>query len=227
MFLKALRNTLVAMIALVAASSFAFGQSADSVGPMGVRAYAFAYGNAAFKRFTPPAPLRVDIGTSATGAGTITLAFGVIHTNDGINFMPFSTSTKITVGTGANAESVTPSAVSCTTPTVYDTCQITATFSNLHGTGDLVSSASYGVEEAALYAASILGGYTVLVDRAICTNYSSLANCRTGVGAFLGYSIASIVFNIGDAAGAAFSKSSAGTYPTAAAYSTTTTTSWY
>lgn len=104
------------------------------------------------------APLRVDQGNTATGAGTIVLAFGNVTLPDGTTFMPFSTTAPITVGIGANAETVTPSAVSCGTPQVYSTCAVTATFSNLHGTGDIVTSGTFGMAEAVNYAHSKGGG---------------------------------------------------------------------
>lgn len=109
-------------------------------------AWDFAYG------VNPQVPaLQVDIGTTATGAGTIILKFGNIQTSDGRRLMPFSTNNSITVGNGSNAETVTPSAVSCATPTFYSTCAITATFSNTHGQGDAVASGTFGLAEAVTY----------------------------------------------------------------------------
>ncbi|MGH9345052.1 MAG: hypothetical protein ACRD19_14990 [Terriglobia bacterium] len=126
----------------------------------GIRnAFDYAYGVN-----TSVAPLRVDSGNSATGSQTITLAFGNIYLGDGTVVMPLSTTAPVTVGVGANAETVTPSAVSCATPNVYDTCTITATFSNTHGVGDLVSSGTFGLEEA-VNAAHTLGGLIAIDGR--------------------------------------------------------------
>ena len=113
----------------------------------------YAYGAAG----TNTPALRVDIGNTATGAQTITLAFGLITLPDGTQVMPLSTTAPILVGVGTNQETVTPSAVSCNTPSLYDTCTITATFSNTHGTGDLVASATFGLIEA-VNAAHATGG---------------------------------------------------------------------
>jgi hypothetical protein len=110
-------------------------------------------------------PLRVDIGTTATGSGTLTLAYGNIALGDGTVVMPLSTNAPITVGVGTNAETVTPSAVSCNTPNIYDTCTVTATFSNTHGVGDLIQSGTYGLQEA-VNAASTAGGGTVVTTSA-------------------------------------------------------------
>ncbi len=110
------------------------------------------------------APLNIVVGNTATGAQTVTLSFGRVTLPDGISFMPLAVNAPATVGVGANAEMVTPSAVSCTTPDIYATCQFTATFANTHGLGDLVTSGTEGLQEAANQA-HILGGL-VLIDGA-------------------------------------------------------------
>ena len=80
----------------------------------GIRnAYAYAYGaNPAV------APLNIVSGNAATGAQTVTLSFGRVTLPDGVSFMPLATNAPVTVGVGANAEMVTPSAVSCNTPDI-------------------------------------------------------------------------------------------------------------
>lgn len=124
-------------------------------------AYSFAYG------VNPNvAALQVDLagGPTSAGVATLTVSFGNVALVGGTVITPLSTSAAITVGTGANAETVTPSAVSCTTPQVYQSCYFTATFTNAHGTGDRVASASYGITEAGLYLVGKLGGGTVSID---------------------------------------------------------------
>lgn len=108
-------------------------------------------------------PLRVDIGIAATGSQSITLAYGFIQLTDGTIVSPLSTNAPVTIGVGSNAETVTPSAVSCTTPQQYSTCSFTATFSNTHGAGDLVTSGTFGLQEA-INAANAFGGGTVITD---------------------------------------------------------------
>lgn len=150
--------SLVALAGFVGGAAFAqkpaiFGGDAN--------AYAFAYG------INPLVPaLQVDLagGPTSAGVATLTISFGTVALNDGTIITPLSTSAAVTVGTGANAETVTPSAVSCTTPQVYQSCSFTATFSNAHGTGDRVSSASYGITEAGVYLVGKLGGGTVSID---------------------------------------------------------------
>jgi|SRR5580658_122553 hypothetical protein len=123
-------------------------------------AYAFAYGANPLV-----APLQIDTTNATTGAGvaTFTVAFGTTKLGDGTIITPLSTSAPITVGTAGNAETVTPSAVSCGTPTVYQSCSFTATFANAHGTGDKIASASYGLQEAATFVAG-RGSGLVLLD---------------------------------------------------------------
>lgn len=104
-------------------------------------------------------PLRVNVGfnvPSSPTSLTLTLAYGNIALGDGTTVMPLSVNAPITVGVGSNAETVTPSGVSCGTPAIYSTCQVTATFSKGHGTGDIVASGSYGLQEA-INAASMGG----------------------------------------------------------------------
>ena len=116
----------------------------------------FAYGSGGL------APLTISTGITAAGAGTITLNFGNMGTNDGMAVMPLATNAPILVGIGANAETVTPTAVSCYSPLVYNSCTVTATFTNAHGVGDLVASGTYGLQEAINYVRATGGGYVVL-----------------------------------------------------------------
>lgn len=119
----------------------------------------YAYGSAF------PAALSVGIGNTSTGSQTINVTFGYTTLNSGKTFLPLNTNAPINVGTGTNLEKVTPSAVSQPTPGVYDSATITANFSNLHGTGDPIASATYGLQEA-LNAAGAYGGGQVIVDAA-------------------------------------------------------------
>jgi hypothetical protein len=111
-------------------------------------------------------PLRVNVGFTAPASPTtltLTLAFGNIALGDGTIVMPLATNAPITVGVGANAETVTPSAVSCSTPAIYSTCTVTATFSNGHGTGEPITSGTYGLQEA-IDAANAVGGGEVAIN---------------------------------------------------------------
>jgi hypothetical protein len=130
------------------------------------RALNFAYGLPQ----TAPA-LRVDQPTpSATGTATLTVAYGTVSLSDGTSLTPLATTAPITVGIGATQETITPTAVSCSTPTVYQTCTFTASFTYQHGTGDPVTSGTYGLQEAINYASTYgpvggtgVGG-TVIID---------------------------------------------------------------
>jgi hypothetical protein len=105
----------------------------------------------------------VTNGPAATGSGALTTAFGYFTAADGSTVLaPFNTNAPISVGTKA-FETVTPSAVSNSTPQIYNTCQVTATFSNLHGNGDSIGSGTVGLQEAINYA-NTRGGGTVIVD---------------------------------------------------------------
>src|SRR5512135_3322384 len=92
--------------------------------------------------------LMVVNGPNATGSGTLTLAFGYFVTADGYEVTaPLNTNAPITVG-GSTMETVTPSAVSNSTPKVYAASTLTATFASIHGNGDMVRSGTAGLQEA-------------------------------------------------------------------------------
>jgi len=141
-------------------AGLAFGQNRTRFAGL-YNALDYAYG-----QVPNVAPLVVDIGnTSTTGSTTLTLSFGNITLGDGTRVMPLSTLAPITAGSGTNAETVTPTAVSCSTPGTLDTCTITATFANLHGTGDQITSSTWGLDEA-IIAAQGSGGGQVLISGA-------------------------------------------------------------
>lgn len=160
--MRNLSRKFIALIAgFVAFSTLAVAQNPAVFGGV-ANAYAFAYGIN-----SKVAPLQIDTAqppTTGAGVATFTVAFGTTTLGDGTIITPLSTSAPITVGTGANAETVTPSAVSCGQPTVYQSCSFTATFANAHGTGDKIASASYGITEAALYELGKYGYGTVIAS---------------------------------------------------------------
>lgn len=123
--------------------------------------------------------VQVAPGTNIpSGAGTITLYSGSVTLADGRKIVPFSAGGKnilgepdvrfpaipITIGAGSVKETVTPTAVSgCYIGAPQFSCQITATFANAHGQGEVVTSGSAGIDEAALDA-GFWGGGVVAVD---------------------------------------------------------------
>lgn len=97
-------------------------------------------------------------GPNAAGAGTITFRAPLPTTPNGLPIL-INTSTPITIGGDSNSETVTPTAVA------YDqfgNVNVTATFANAHGTGEPVTSASFGLQEAASFASSKGGGLVAL-----------------------------------------------------------------
>ena len=152
--------SLIAVAGFVGVAAFAQDKPTNFAGQ--ISAWSFAYGVA------PNTPaLQVDLagGPSATGAATLTVAFGNIVLTDGTIIAPLSTNAPVIVGTGANQETVTPSAVSCSTPQVYQSCSFTATFTYQHGTGDRVTSGTVGLQEATNYASSAGGGQVIVSSR--------------------------------------------------------------
>jgi hypothetical protein len=106
-------------------------------------ASAFAYGE------TAGAPaLQVLTGSNNSGTYTVTVVNGTTSTTAGQVITPLSVNAPVFIGYSTSFESVTPTAVSCTTPTVYNTCSFTAAFTYAHNTGDQVRSGTYGLQEA-------------------------------------------------------------------------------
>ena len=149
----------LAVIALLAVSvSSSFAQSRNPSNFAGwYRAASFAYGHTV----SGAAAIHIGTGFAGTGAQSFTATFGYTTLTDGTVVYPFATTAPISVGQGSTFETVTPSSVSCATPTVYLTCQVTATFTYAHAAGESVISGTYGLQEAINYAAT-LGGSAVV-----------------------------------------------------------------
>lgn len=109
-----------------------------------------------------PGALQVSIG-APSGAGSVTLTDGYVVLSDHTNVNPLNTNAPILIGAGSNQETVTPTAISNNTPSVYQSAVVTATFANAHGVGDPIASGTCGLQEA-LNDAFARGGGTVIVD---------------------------------------------------------------
>jgi hypothetical protein len=113
--------------------------------------------------------LQVGTGNSTTGSSTITVLTAETSTMGGEPMFPITTNTPITVGIGSNAETVTPTSVG--TPSLsgaapgYLSVTVTASFSNLHGPQEPVTSGTYGLQEAINAANGIGGGLAVISNK--------------------------------------------------------------
>jgi hypothetical protein len=125
------------------------------------RALSFAYG---IVDTLPGLIVDNPSGSTSGGTQTLNLAFGTIALSDGTLISPLSTNAPVIVGTGTNADTVTPTAVSNNTPQIYQSSSFTATtFSHAHGTGDKIASGTVGLQEAINFA-FLNGGGVVIVD---------------------------------------------------------------
>jgi hypothetical protein len=129
----------------------------------------FAFGITAANGTQVAAPLTVYAGNSVGGgvSSNVTVAFGQTTLIDGTILFPLAANAPVLVGTGANQETVTPTAVgagSITSPTVAGQYNFTALFQNVHGIGDPVASATVGLQEAINFAVSQGGGAVVVTD---------------------------------------------------------------
>lgn len=110
-----------------------------------------------------PDALVITSAPAATGAGTVLLTSGYAVLTDGTESAVLSTNAAVLVGSGTNQETVTPSATVSPTSRIPGQAGFTATFSNLHGQGDPIASATCGLQEA-INDANTNGGGTVIVD---------------------------------------------------------------
>src|SRR4051812_31792756 len=89
------------------------------------RAVDFAYGDTIN-------PLRLAFPTSIGASVQVVLQHGTIVLSTGEVVFPLTTNTPITIGTGGGAETITPSAVVCITPSLLNTCTFTASLTKTH-----------------------------------------------------------------------------------------------
>lgn len=84
------------------------------------------------------------------GASTITLSNPYVALADGSTLYPFAVDAPITIDQGSSiSETVVPTAVSgCSSNAPNGTCTITATFVNAHGPSAVITSGTYGLQEA-------------------------------------------------------------------------------
>src|ERR1700761_5278292 len=99
-----------------------------------------------------PASIQILQGNSSTGAGTIIVSANFTVTQGSTVFSPFIVGQSIVVGLGSAQETVTLTSVSAPTlvgsnPSAYS-ITLGGTFNQIHGFGDPVSSATYGLQEA-------------------------------------------------------------------------------
>ena len=159
-----MKRTLGILVALVALSLPAIAQNRTRFGGY-INAYDYAYGQ------NPNVPALInDSNTVSTGAQTLTIRVGSVTAGDGTVFAPLTYPAGalglpwFTVGGPSNTETVQATAVSCSTPSIQDTCSVTATFTYTHGQGERIYSADFGVNEAVNYMYSTQGSGTVLID---------------------------------------------------------------
>ncbi len=176
--MKTIKSIAVAVALLGVLAGSVHAQIISGFG--GVRsAYEYAYGWPGV-----PAPgLAVQTGNSATGSATITLVTGTVSASNITSFSPLSTTTPIYVGFGANQELVTPTAVSgCGAGQPLGSCQVTASWTKLHGPSEPVFSGTFGLQEA-INAANSAGGGRI----AISTGWTGLGGTNATITAATPY----------------------------------------
>jgi len=93
-------------------------------------------------------------------SGTITLSTSYVTLRDGSSIYPFAITAPVAIDQGsAVSETVIPTTVSgCGTNAPNATCSITATFLNAHGPSAVITSGTFGLQEAINDAAGFNGG---------------------------------------------------------------------
>jgi len=157
-------------------------------------------------------PLILASSNTGTGAQTYIVELGYSTTQDGRKILPLFVNASLTVGTGANAETVVVTAASASNPQGLNTCTFTATFANAHSAGEIVSSGSNGLQEAAADRLAAGGGLIALTP-AWFRQYASHAAGITALTGFkslgatttvLDYSGIAGVFSYAAAAGSVY-----------------------
>ncbi len=230
-------GTILALASLGFAQGYVTSANSNFSRGLGVfYASNYAYGLGSSPSSTQVQPGKVDVGNNATGASTITVYVGYISLPDGRKVVPFSVFAPITVGGQSNQETVTPTAVSgCYPVDSPDTCQITASFSNLHNRGEAITSGSVGLQEAIDDAFNsgggvvvvdsqwaLLGGTNTTLTAALPFSGVAIEDARTSVPQFWSVQQTATTFLAAPTALTsttfAFSTTPAGSYTTAAAY---------
>lgn len=133
-------------------------------------------------------------GGLANTTYSIQLSQGSVRLPDGRSIVPFSAgginilgqpqampAIPITVGAGLVQETVTPTAVSgCYVGAPQTSCSVTAAFTYAHGQGEVVTSGSYGVQEATNDAA-YWGGGVVSVDPSSALSHGGVTAVRAAI----------------------------------------------
>jgi hypothetical protein len=140
-------------ILLVMAIGFMVAQQANQNLPNALPQSFESYGQGVY--YAPSYNYQTNVysgGAAAAGTYSITVFKPGITLADGRIFNPFSTAVALTIGQGANQETVTPSSVANCGITAFPVgsalCTITATFTLGHGQGDLIQSSTSGLAEA-------------------------------------------------------------------------------
>lgn len=121
-----------------------------------------------------PGPLMVQTGNSTTGSTSITVQIAYATLGDGTKLFPLGTvGNTFTIGTGANSTLESPTITgqsNCGFDAGYATCTVTASFTYVHGSGEPITTATFGLQEAvnAAHGAGFVprSGGTVMLDPA-------------------------------------------------------------
>ena len=119
-----------------------------------------------------PGPLLVQTGNSGTGSTSITIQVAYATLGDGTKLFPLGVvGNTFSIGTGANGTFESPTITgqsNCNFDAGYGTCTVTASFTYAHGSGEPITTATYGLQEAinAAHGAGFVAGSggTVIVS---------------------------------------------------------------
>lgn len=90
--------------------------------------------------------VKVPLGAAAAGASTVTLDAASFTVPSGMGISPIATNIPIRIEDGASSETLTPSAVNCSSGSGI--CTVTATFANAHPNTLRITSGTNGLQEA-------------------------------------------------------------------------------
>jgi hypothetical protein len=147
-----MKKTLGLLLATLLLMTAAFGQSNQRGG----RTVASEYGAWQLQAYSSVTATSATMSVTKVGTYSTGQTVATVFTQNGRTILPIAVGVPLTVG----SETVTPTAISCTS----NVCSFTATFSSAHSAGELISSGSNGLAEA-IFDLHSAGGGVVTIGR--------------------------------------------------------------
>ncbi len=168
-------SALVILAAIAISAIVVTGQGINTLAQSSATRSVGLYSAYNYSRWTVP----VASGpVAAASPATFTLVRGTVTLPDGRTIVPFFVNDIVNIGSGANQEAVTITAVNnCYLGAPLNSCTISGNTSNSHGQGDLVASGTFGLYEA-VNDAHVNNGGVASIDGSFGGTSANIINAR-------------------------------------------------